>query len=131
MRRMGLTACAAILLTALVAAGTFAAAAQSSHQIDRRAAEKIMRDYDQAIETANEFMRLYPAVAFGLSLRGTYSFLRADYAAAVEDLAFSSKFLDRPDDVIWLFLARARLGMNGAADQRRLRGATSAADSAP
>jgi len=110
MRRLSLTACAAVLLTA------FAAVAQSSHQIDRRAAEKIMADYGHAIETANEFMRQYPAMALGLSLRGKYSFLRGDYASAAEDLAFSSKILDRPDDLIWLFLACARLGMKGTAD---------------
>jgi lipoprotein NlpI len=116
MRRTGLTACAATLLTVLAAAGSLAAAAQPSHQIDRRAAEKIMADYDRAIATANEFMWLYPAVAVGLSLRGAYSFLKADYAAAAEDLAFASRILDRPDDMIWLFLARARLGIDGSAD---------------
>ncbi len=115
MRRLSLTACAAALLTAFAPAGSFAAA-RSPHQIDRRAAEKIMADYDQAIETANEFMRQYPARAFGLSLRGKYFFLRGDYAAAADDLAFSSKILDRPDDLIWLFLARAWLGLNGTAD---------------
>jgi lipoprotein NlpI len=115
-RNVASVACAATLLTALAVAGSFAAAARSPHRIDRRAAEKIMADYDRAIETANTFMQLYPAVAFGLSLRGEYFFLRGDYAAAADDLAYSSKILDGPDDMIWLFLARARLGMNGAAD---------------
>jgi hypothetical protein len=103
------------LLTAIGSA-TAPAAAQSTHRIDLDASDQIRAGYDDGIRTANEFMRLYPAVAWGLSLRGTYFFLRGDFAEAAQDLAFASRVLDRPDDMVFLFLARGRLGQDGSAE---------------
>ena len=103
-------------LLAAIGAACAPAAAQSPHQIDRAAADGIMASYDDGIRMADEFMRLVPAVAWGMSVRGTYFFLRGNFAAAAKDFALSSDVLDWPDDMILLFLARARLGADGAAE---------------
>jgi lipoprotein NlpI len=104
----------ACVLVLLVGSANGSTAAQPPRRIDRAAADRIMVQYDEAVRSANEFMRLYPVVAWGKSLRGAYSYMRGDFPSAALDLAMFSKAPDYPREMIWLFLARTRLGENGA-----------------
>lgn len=74
-----------------------------------------MAGYERNITLANEFMRQYPVVILGMSLRGTSFFLGGNFAQAAEDLRVASA-AGSPRDRIWLFLARARLGEGAAAE---------------
>jgi len=74
-----------------------------------------MAGYDRDIRLANEFMRQYPVLILGMSLRGTTYYVRGDFAAAVQDLRIAS-VAGAPRDRIWLFLARSRLGEDGRAE---------------
>jgi lipoprotein NlpI len=113
MRAISRRACA---LALLIGSADGSIAAERPHRIDRAAADRIMAQYDEAIRSADEFMRLYPVIAWGMSVRGAYFYMRGNFPAAANDLAMFSEAPDWPREMIWLFLARSRRGEDGRAE---------------
>jgi len=69
-------------------------------------------DYKRAIQDLNEAVRLQPEYMAFIS-RGAVRFEQADFAASVLDFTMSSQLA--PTDIynlMWLYLARARAGLN-------------------
>ena len=74
-------------------------------------------DYDRAIQDYDQALRLEPNDANVFIVRGVANFLRADLARAVTDFERGSELNPAiAYDVLWLHLARKRLGQDDSKD---------------
>lgn len=74
-------------------------------------------DYDRAIQDYDQAIRLRPDDANAYIVRGVANFLRADFAGAVSDFQRGNELSPAiAYDVLWLHLARKRLGQDDTKD---------------
>jgi lipoprotein NlpI len=77
-------------------------------------------DYDRAIQDYDQAIRLKPDYANAFIVRGIANFLRANLAGAVTDFQRGNELNPaNAYDVLWLYLARKRLGRDDAKDLTR------------
>jgi lipoprotein NlpI/RsiW-degrading membrane proteinase PrsW (M82 family) len=73
-------------------------------------------DYDRAQKVLDEELQAHPGDADALFARGRLRFYQQNVAGAVDDLARASAVSSFPYAAMWLFLARARMGIDGRQD---------------
>jgi len=74
-------------------------------------------NYDQAIADFSEALRLSPKDITAYSYRGFNHFLKADFPAAAADLLRSLELKVGAYPMLWRYLARARVGNVGGAEE--------------
>jgi RsiW-degrading membrane proteinase PrsW (M82 family)/lipoprotein NlpI len=73
-------------------------------------------DYGRAQKILDEELATHPADGDALFARGRSRFYQQDAAGAVDDLARANAVSRTPYAAMWLFLARARMGIDGRRD---------------
>ena len=73
-------------------------------------------DLGHALDEYEEALRLEPANPVALASRGRLRYYAGDYEAAERDFAALAPLRQNTFDAIWLYLARARRGVDGRAD---------------
>jgi tetratricopeptide (TPR) repeat protein len=73
-------------------------------------------DNIRAIADCSEAIRLDPNSAVSYRIRGVINFDAGDFAAAAQDLLRASELAVDPYAALWLFIARARAGEDGAVE---------------
>jgi len=83
------------------------------------AAWRVKGDKDNAIANYNEAIWLNRKYGYAYAGRGETYYEWGDFAEAVEDLKRGNELIDEPYAMIWLFLARQRVGQDAVPDLTR------------
>jgi tetratricopeptide (TPR) repeat protein len=86
--------------------------------VNRGNAHRGKGDFDRAIADYTAAIRLTPKSAAAYANRGYSNFYRGDFPAAARDLLRANDLVDDVDSMLWRFLARSRMGQDGADELR-------------
>jgi tetratricopeptide (TPR) repeat protein len=75
-------------------------------------------DFERAIADYTEAIRIAPKSAAAFANRGYSHFYRGNFPAAARDLLRANDLADDVDSMLWRFLARTRMGQDGAEELR-------------
>jgi tetratricopeptide (TPR) repeat protein len=102
--------------TTVIAAGLWTGKDAAIPLQQRAAAFERNGDYEHVVADTSEILRLWPDAAGARAARGRAHFFQGDFSAAAADFSKSAELKDDSYTMIWRFLARRRVGPEGASE---------------